>query len=453
MMTGHAGAILIAAAESRVGIIKDLSRLVTDDRQPAKVKHSAFDLMLQRVCQIGTGNADGNDCDWLRFDGAIKAALGREPATGKNGASQETMSTFEAKQDEQALTRMENLLLNNFMKHKKRRPRVIWLDIDGSPIETHGAQEGAVFRGGKKYGYEMYFPLFVFCGKWLLSVTLRTGDAAESKTVVAELERCVKALRAKWRGVKIKVRLDAAFGSPALYNWCRKNGVEYMVGLKSTSVLQLYTKTLVAEAEEQFREKFGKPQFMGEDGSVKAQAEHERIRTIKDKDERMRAESELRARRVRLFTELSHKAETWSRWERIIVRVDYTDKGADVRYVLVSTKKGRPQELYRDKYCQRGLMEQFIGRLKRIGKRLSAQTFSSNQFRLILYGVTHQLLVHMQEWLATKFRCSEPSTVQRDLLRMPAVFRITKTKIVLQVSEGNPYCKEFLAACRVLKVA
>jgi len=98
-------------------------------------------------------------------------------------------------------------------------------------------------------------------------------------------------------------------------------------------------------------------------------------------------------------------------------------------------------------------MEQFIGRLKRVGKRLSAQTFEANQFRLILYGVAEQLLVHLQELIATKFRNSDPVTIQRDLLNVPAVIRETQTKIVLQISEGNPHCREFLAACRTLSAA
>lgn len=452
MMTGYAGAILIRATEDRVGLVKELARNVNDDRDQAKVKHSAFDILMQRECQIGTSNADGNACDWARFDPAIKAALGRDPVTGQNGASQETTCIFEAKQDKKALKRLENLFLNNFLKHKKRRPRVIWLDIDGSPIETHGTQEGAIYRGGKKYGYEMYFPLFVFCGKWLLSVTLRNGTASESKTVVGELERCVVAIRKRWPGVPIKVRVDAAFGSPELYDWCRRNRVGYLVGLKSTSVLKLYSRAAIEEAEQQFREKFGEPRFVGKDGDEKAQAEHQRIRTIEDKEKRMKEEKDLRARRVRVFTEFSHKAESWSRWERIIVRADFTDKGPDVRYVMVSTRKGRPQAVYSEQYCQRGLMEQFIGRLKKIGKRLSAQTFEANQFRLILYGVADQLLVHLQE-MTTSFQNSAPTTIQRDLLKMPAVIRETQTKIVLQISEANPHCKEFLAACRILKVA
>lgn len=458
MMTGHAGAILIRKTEEKVGLVEELSRLVKDDRQKSKVTHTSFDIPMQRVCQIGTGNADGNDCDWGRFDGAIKAALGRDPETGKNGASQETTSVFESKQDDDAIKRLENLFLDNFIKHRKRRyktrrPKAIWLDIDGTPIETHGAQEGANYRGGKKYGYQMYFPLLVYCGKWLLSVTLRTGTASESKTVVAELEKCVKVLRTKWPSVCIKVRLDAGFGSPELYNWCRKNNVGYLVAYKNTSVMQLYTKATIEEAEQKFKEKFGEPQFIGKDGNEKKQDEHERIRAIKDKKERMAAEHGFNSRRVRVFTELSHKAESWKRWERIIIRVDFTDKGPDVRLVMVSSKQGRPEKIYCDQYCRRGLMEKFIGRLKSIGKRLSAQTFNANQFRLILYGIADQLLVHMQELITSSFQSSEPTTLQRDLLKMPAVFRITKTKIVMEISELHPHCKEFLAACRLLKAA
>jgi len=451
-MTGQAGAILIAAVEKKVGLVKALAGLVKDDRAQNKVRHSASDMLTQRVCQIGLGHSDGNDCDWLRSDGAIRAALGRHPINGRDGVSQETMCKFENKQDEEALKRLENLFMDDFLKGRKR-PRKIDLDIDGSPVETYGAQEGAVYRGGKKYGYEMYFPLFVFCSKWLLSVRLRQGTQSESKTVIPALELCVKRIRERWRGVRIRVRLDAGFGSPELYRWCRKNNVGYLVGLKSTSVLTLYTRTAAAEAEFQFKEKFGEPKFLGPDGSKKAQEEHARIRALSDKAERMKEEAESKARRIRVFHELSHKAETWDRWERVIVRVDYTDKGIDCRYVMVGTQKGRPQVIYRDEYCRRGLMEQFIGSFKKVAIRLSAQTFAANQFRLILYGVAYQLLGHLQEHLVDGFQHSGPTTIQRDLLNIPALFRETKTKVVMQISEDRTHCKKFLSVCRKLRVS
>lgn len=449
-MTGQAGAILISAVERKVGLVRALAGLVKDGRAQNKVRHCAFDMLVQRVCQIGVGHVDGNDCDWLRKDSAIKAALGRHPIHGRDGVSQETMCKFENMQDAESLKELENLFLDDFMKGRKR-PRKIDLDIDGSPVETHGAQEGAVYRGGKKYGYEMYFPLFVFCSKWLISVSLRQGSEAESKTVIPALERCVSRIRSRWRGVRIRVRLDAGFGSAELYRWCRKNNIGYLVGLKSTSVLTLYTRTTAAEAKRQFREKFGEPKFLGPDGGKKAQEEHARIRALRDKKERMAEEARAKARRIRLFHEFSHKAETWDRWERVIVRVDYTDKGIDCRYVMVGTQKGRPRAIYRDEYCRRGLMEQFLGNLKGVAIRLSAQTFAANQFRLILYGIAYQLLGHLQEQLIEGFQQASPKTIQRDLLNVPAVFRETKTKVVMQISEDRLHCKEFLSACRKLR--
>jgi len=80
-------------------------------------------------------------------------------------------------------------------------------------IKTYGAQEGAIYRGGK-YKQTMYFPLKIFCGDWLLATVLRRGDQSEAKTILDSLTMVVGKLRAKWPGLKITVRLDAAFGSP-----------------------------------------------------------------------------------------------------------------------------------------------------------------------------------------------------------------------------------------------
>lgn len=74
-MTSFGGASMLAEIEKKVGLVKELSQRVNDDRAPHLVDHEGFDILLQRVCQTGVGFADGNDCDWLRMDAAILAAL------------------------------------------------------------------------------------------------------------------------------------------------------------------------------------------------------------------------------------------------------------------------------------------------------------------------------------------------------------------------------------------
>jgi hypothetical protein len=454
-MTCFAGAPMIAVTERRVGLIKELAKRIADERLPHLVEHKAKDILQQRACQIGVGYADGNDADFLRHDPAILEALGRHPILGLPAASQETISRFEAKALNKGNSEhAQDLFMDHYVAQNRKRPKRIEVDLDGSMIKTYGAQEGAIYRGGK-YTHEMYFPLFGFIGGWLVAASLRMGDQGEASTVLPVLKKIVERLRKHWRGVPVTVRLDAAFGSPELYNWCRENHVDYEVGLRATSVLNGLAYDFMFQAEDEFWNEFGEPEFLKGDGKKdgkKAQREHARVRRLPT-EQRMDAEVDRHRRRVRVVGEFSYKAESWERWERIIVRVDFTDTGLDVRYVMVSQQRGMPKRIYEEQYCQRGLMEKFIGKFKQTGQKLSAQTFHANQFRVIMIGVSYQLLYHLQERLSGRLERCDVNTLRKILMVMPAVICATEKKIVIQISARQAHCKPFLAAWRRLQVA
>lgn len=456
-MTAFGGAAMLAEVEKKVGLVKELSRLVNDGRAQHLVDHPKFDILLQRVCQIGTGFVDGNDCDWLRTDPGIVLALGRDPLSGQPGASQETTSRFESKAiNRKNAKAVREVFTDHFITQQKKRPKEVELDCDGTMLKTYGAQEGSVYRGGK-YNHTMYFPLKIWSGDWLLATILRRGDQAEATTILDPLKMVVGKLRAKWPGLRIKVRMDSAFGSPELYQWLRKERIAYEIGLRPTSVLEKCAKAFMQLAEEGFRKQHGEPRFIGKDGDKKAQEEHARIRGL-EKPERMEEEKKWRRRRTRVVGEFSYKPESWKHlrweeWERVICRVDFTDKGLEVHYVLVSRQNGVPQRIYEEDYCQRGNAERYIGLFKQTAQKLSAQEFYSNQFRLVLYGVAYMLLMHLREYAARKLRCADVNTLRKTLMLMPMVVRRTEKKILLRVSEMHAYCREFLNAWRQLSTA
>lgn len=452
VMSSHAGMGMLGQVERRFGLVAELALRINDPRLEHLVDHKTGDVILQRACQIAAGFTDGNDCDWLRFDSALKWALDRDPIFGQVGASQETTCRFEL----QAITkgnrrRVLNTLIDHYIRHHKKPPKEIVLEPDGTMIKTHGAQQGAVYRGGK-YKSEMYFPLLIYIGDWLVSAVLRGGNKSEAKTILFELKHLIARLRKKWPGIRIKVRMDAAFGSPNLLDWLRQHHVAYEIGLRPNSVLNSYASHYIEEASNQFYKQFTKPRFLGRDGKKKAQAEHTRIRNL-PADRRMAAEEEWRKRRTRVIGEFSYKPEKWKHWERVIARCDFTDKGPDVRYIVVSQQYGVPRHIYEESYNQRGLVEQFIGQFKRTGQKLSAQTFRANQFRLLLYGIAYQLLVHLRELACPKFDRSDVNTLRQAFMLIPMLIRQTKSKVVFLVSEYDPRCRHFLAAWRRLSTA
>jgi len=452
-MTAFGGVAMLAEIEKKVGLVAKVNDCVHDNRVQHLIQHESFDILLQRTCQIASGFADGNDCDWLRSDPGILLALGRDPNTGQPGASQKTTSRFEALAiDRSNAKSVREVLVDHFIAMQKRRPKTVELDCDGTMIKTYGAQEGSIYRGGK-YKHTMYFPLKIFCGDLLLATTLRRGDQSESKTILDSLKMVIGKLRAKWPGLRIKVRLDAAFGSPELYDWLRKKRIAYEIGMGSNAVLSICADAFKTLAEERFRQEFGEPKFMGKDGDKKAYAEHARIRGIEDSAERMTEEKTFKNRRTRIVGEYSYKSETWKNWERIICRVDFTDKGLDIHYVVVSQQSGIPERIYEDEYCKRGLAEQSIDRYKQTGQRLSAQQFYTNQLRLTLYGAAYMLLMHLREHAAKRLRRADVDTLRKELMLMPLVVRHTKKKIVLQISENHMHCREFLDTWRRISAA
>src|SRR5262249_8853873 len=132
----------------------------------------------------------------------------------------ETTSRFESKAVNKTNAKVvREVLTDHFIARQKKRPKKLELDCDGTMVKTYGAQEGSVYRGGK-YKHTMYLD-------WLLATVLRRGDQAEAKTILAQLKMVVGKLRAKWPGLRIKVRMDSAFGSPELYQWLRKERIGY----------------------------------------------------------------------------------------------------------------------------------------------------------------------------------------------------------------------------------
>ena len=84
------GAILLQAAEQRLGLTSALAAGLRDDRQPGKVQHELRELITQRVMALALGYEDANDAARLASDPIHKLLVGRDPVDGEDVASQPT---------------------------------------------------------------------------------------------------------------------------------------------------------------------------------------------------------------------------------------------------------------------------------------------------------------------------------------------------------------------------
>jgi hypothetical protein len=233
-----------------------------------------------------------------------------------------------------------------FLEAHQRPPAQIVLDLDATDDPLHGHQEGRFFHG--YYDCYCYLPLYVFCGRHLLAAKLRPSDIDASAGSVAEVERIVRQIRARWPFVRIVLRADSGFAREALMAWCEQNRVDYLFGLaRNTRLVAMIEEELAAAKAT--AEKTGRP-----------------------------------ARRFKDFQWTTR--DTWSRRRRVVAKAEWTQGEANPRFVVTSLKRSEAgaRQLYEDIYCARGDMENRIKecQLDLYADRTWAATMRANQLRL-----------------------------------------------------------------------
>ncbi len=241
------GAILLKAADQRLGLTEALAACLEDERQPGKIRHEMRELLTQRVMAIACGYEDANDAARLASDPIHKLLVGRDPVKGEDLASQPTLSRFENAPDRKELFRMTETLAERVIeRHRQRlhgRARRIRIDLDPTDDPTHGQQQFTFFNG--HYDTYCYLPVVAFLTfdeeeeQYLVAAVLRPGNASASRGAVGILRRLIERLRQAFPQAKIGVRLDGGFAAPkVLYFLDCEPKVEYTVNLPANAVLK-----------------------------------------------------------------------------------------------------------------------------------------------------------------------------------------------------------------------
>jgi Transposase DDE domain group 1 len=110
-------------------------------------------------------------------------------------------------------------------------PRVT-LDFDGTVLTT-GKKVKWAFRGynpHKRYA-PSYYPLLCHVAQTghFLTVKNRPGNVHDSKGALAVIRDCIAQIKTIAPGIKIEVRLDAAFFHRQIITWLDRHGIEYAV--------------------------------------------------------------------------------------------------------------------------------------------------------------------------------------------------------------------------------
>jgi len=203
--------------DRQIGLTERLATAIHDKRHVSYIDHPLRDLLAQRIYQMASGYADGNDANSLRHDPVFKLGVERLPLdAAQDVASAPTCSRLEHRVDRKDLYRLTTALVDQCIASDAEPPAAIVLDLDHSDDPTHGQQEFAFYN----HYYRSYcsLPLLIFEGTShaLVTAYLRPGVRPTGPENAMILARLLPSLRQRWPPTPILVRGDSHFATPEI---------------------------------------------------------------------------------------------------------------------------------------------------------------------------------------------------------------------------------------------
>lgn len=422
------GAILLAAADRRVGLSERLAACIADRRQPGKIEHTLHELLSQRLYAIACGYADCNDAARLSSD-PVHRLLSRGEASGQAMlASQPTLSRFENAVDRSSLYRMGRALAECVIeRHRKRlgrgKVKHVRIELDPTDDPTHGSQQLTFFNG--HYDSWCYLPMAGFLtfnrepDQYLFCYVLRAGNAPAKQGAQGILERIIEQVRAHCPKARIEVRLDGGFAGPELLNFLDGSNVDYLIGLAQNKVLQRRARPLMGRARRLSRQ---------------------------------------RTETARVFGETRYAAGSWKEHQRRVlikaevVRTEGKPPKDNARFVVTNMKHSA-RHLYKRVYCARGDIENRIKELHHGLEidRTSCTDFLANQLRGLITAAAYVLMQEIR--LAAKGTSCERaqvSTLRDRLIKLGAWIETSVRRILVHLPTSAAHRCEWQRIARSL---
>jgi hypothetical protein len=398
-LSSDAGVLVLREVEQRLGIAERLAACIADPRLPERVRHGVADILRFRMLMIAAGYEDGNDADSLRHDPAFKLALNHLP-DGDALCSQPTISRLENLPGVRSLLHMARAMVELYCDSFRQVPRRIVLDVDDTFDTVYGEQQLRLFNAHyDEYGFQ---PIVVFDGEGRpVTAMLRPAKRPSGREARAFLRRLVRAIRGHWPRVEILIRADSHYCAPEVLDFCRAEGLDFILGVASTTTLRRHVEVL--------------------EGSTATPG----------------------AEKQRRYKEFLDGAGSWSRVERIIARVEAGPDGVDTRFVVTNLSGGSARNLYERTYCKRGQAENHIKAWKRhlAADRTSCSRATANQFRLMLHTGAYWLRWSLRSLMPKRsfWRAAQFDTLRLRLLKIAAQVDTLKSRVMLHLPSACPY--------------
>ena len=415
-ISSDGGLLLLRELDSQLNLLSSASNCIHDERDPRYIDHSVKELLTQRVFQIAAGYEDCSDCNDLREDMIFKMCAGRLPQSDNDLASQPTMSRLENTVTKTDLFRLGECLVDIFINSYSKAPSVIILDCDDTNNDTYGQQELALFNN--YYNEYCYMPLHIYeglSGK-LITTILKPGRRNKQANIARLLQKLVLYLRAQWPKTKIIVRGDSHFASQDFMDWTWiQPNVDFITGLTGNAKLHELAQVTIESAQREFIQ-YQKP--------------------------------------VKRYHSFMYKAGSWENYQRIIVKVEVSTMGTNIRYIVTSLADFRTRDLYEKGYCARGSMELRIKDHKLYLKsdRSSCTKFTANQFRLFLHSMAYILIHTLQKQIlkGSEYANATMKTIQLKIIKTAAWVKEMKTRIKIELPQFCPTKDEQIKGFKML---
>jgi hypothetical protein len=403
MLSSNSGVLVLAEVEKRLRVAERLARCIDDPRCPDQTVHSLADMIGFRMKMIAAGYEDGNDANRLRSDPIFKMAQDALPL-GRDLASQSTMCRLENLPGVRELVAMGRAMVDLYCASFRQVPRRIVLDVDDTFDAVHGGQQLRLFNAHHdEYGFQ---PIVVFDGEGRpVTAMLRPARRPSGREACAFLRRLVREIRGHWPRVEILIRADSHYCAPEVLDFCRAEGLDFVLGVASTTTLRRHVEAL-------------------------EQSTATRRAAMPGTD------------KLRRYMEFYDGARSWSRVERIIARVEASAQGTDTRFIVTNLSGGSARALYERTYCQRGQAENHLKAWKRhlAADRTSCCRASANQFRLMLHTGAYWLLWSLRRLMPKRcaWRVAQFDTLRLRLVKLAARVVALKTRIMLHLPSACP---------------
>jgi hypothetical protein len=405
-VSSDGGVLFVREVDRYLGVVESLAGAIRDGRRQTHIDHQMLELLGQRTYQIACGYEDTNDCDELKGDPVFKTSVGRDPEDDPDLASQPTMTRLENAVTVRDLLRMAYVLVDKFIASYEIPPEMIVLDMDPTADAAYGHQQLILFNAFENEYCFMPFHVYEGLSGKLITTVLRAGKMPKAHEIVSVLKRIVRRIRSAWPKVVIVFRADSHHTKPQVMEWCEKHDIHYATGIQPNARLNAQFALTIAEAEKKY-------QRLGNS--------------------------------VRTYGTGHYAANTWKeKYRRIICRVQVSEKGTDVRYIVTSFQQAGAKYLYEVVYCGRGKAELFIKDHKVALKsdRTSCTKKEANQFRLFVHSAAYVLMHALRENL---LRGSQLAKAQFDTIRLRLL------KLGTRVEVGKSFIRFHFPASYPLK--